>query len=290
MNLTELFVTPFSDFLFMRRALAGIFALSLGAAPVGVFLMLRRMSLAGDAIAHAILPGAAIAYLFFGLSLSFMTLGGLLAGLTVALLAGFVARYSLAKEDSSLAVFYLISLALGVLLISLRQSPIDLFHILFGSILALDEAALLLLASFSTVSLLILFGGLRLFIVDSLDAKLLRRVSPLGNFTYYVFLILVVLNLVAGFHALGTLLAVGIMIIPAACARFWVKNIVPMLFVSMLIAFISGVLGLLISWHFDFPTGPTLILTLGCSYFASLLVAPFGPLMSHLRPRWHFAQ
>ena len=95
-------ISPFIEFGFMRRALAGCLALSLGATPIGVFLMLRRMSLAGDAISHAILPGAAIGYLIAGLSLSAMTLGGLVAGIAVALLAGGVARNSVIKEDTSL--------------------------------------------------------------------------------------------------------------------------------------------------------------------------------------------
>ena len=106
-------LSPFIAFSFMRRALAGCLALSLGATPVGVFLMLRRMSLAGDAMSHAILPGAAIGYLIAGLSLPAMTIGGLVAGLAVAVLSGGVARNSVIKEDTSLATFYLISLSAG---------------------------------------------------------------------------------------------------------------------------------------------------------------------------------
>ena len=102
---------------FMQRALLGSLLLSLSACPVGVFLMLRRMSLAGDAMAHAILPGAAAGFVLFGLDLLPMTLGGLIAGLIVAILAGAVSRLTLQREDASLAAFYLISLALGVLLV-----------------------------------------------------------------------------------------------------------------------------------------------------------------------------
>src|SRR6187399_3565545 len=104
-------IAPFTEFEFMRRALAAIIALSLGGAPIGVFLMLRRMSLVGDAMAHAILPGAAIGFLVSGLNLFAMTTGGLIAGFTVALLAGLVARNTELKEDASLATFYLVSLA-----------------------------------------------------------------------------------------------------------------------------------------------------------------------------------
>ena len=109
-------ISPFAEFQFMRRALLGCVAVSLGATPVGVFLMLRRMSLTGDAMAHAILPGAAIGYLIAGLSLIAMTIGGLLAGLFVALVSGLVSRSTQLKEDASLAAFYLISLAWASLL------------------------------------------------------------------------------------------------------------------------------------------------------------------------------
>src|SRR3954462_9715954 len=139
-------IAPFADFEFMRRALAGIVALALGAGPIGVFLMLRRMSLVGDAMAHAILPGAAIGFLISGLNLFAMTAGGLIAGCVVALLAGVVARTTELKEDASLATFYLVSLAPGVSIVSLKGTNIDLLHVLFGSVLALDDQTLLLIA------------------------------------------------------------------------------------------------------------------------------------------------
>ena len=125
---------PFINFGFMRRALLGCVAVSIGATPMGVFLMLRRMSLTGDAMAHAILPGAAIGYLIAGLSLGAMTIGGLIAGMAVAVLSGFVTRITALREDASLAAFYLISLALGVLIVSSKGSNVDLMHVLFGTV------------------------------------------------------------------------------------------------------------------------------------------------------------
>ena len=279
---------PFIEYAFMRRALAGCLALSLGATPIGVFLMLRRMSLAGDAISHAILPGAAIGYLIAGLSLSAMTVGGLLAGIAVALLAGGVARSSVLKEDASLAAFYLMSLAAGVLIISARGSSVDLLHVLFGSVLALDDQALLLLAAIASVSVLLLAGGLRLLVLECCDPAYLARVSRLAPLTHYGFLVLVVLNLIGGFHALGTLMAVGIMILPAAAARLWAEDIAALLLVAVSIAFAGSVLGLQLSYQANLPAGPAIVLTLGGAYLLSMLLAPHGPLVSRLRPRWHF--
>ena len=281
-------ISPFIEFGFMRRALAGCLALSLGATPFGGFLMLRRMSLAGDAISHAILPGAAIGYLIAGLSLSAMTLGGLVAGIAVALLAGGVARNSVIKEDTSLATFYLMSLSAGVLVISMRGSSVDLLHVLFGSVLALDDAALLLLATFASLSIVAIAVGLRLIVLECCDPTYLARVSRLSPIAHYGFMVLLVLNLIGGFHALGTLMAVGIMILPSAAARFWVGKIVALLLTAIVIAFSGSIVGLLLSYYVNLPAGPAIVLTLGGLYVLSMIIGPLGPVLPRLRPRWHF--
>jgi zinc/manganese transport system permease protein len=275
-DLLGLVADPFLDFGFMRRALAGCLALSLGATPIGVFLLLRRMSLMGDAMSHAILPGAALGYLGFGLSLGAMTLGGILAGLLVALLAGVVARSSVLKEDASLAAFYLLSLAAGVMIVSLKGRNLDLLHVLFGSVLALDDGSLLLIAAIASATLVLLAVMLRPLVVECFDRGFLHGVSRWSPVVHYGFLVLVVLNLVSGFHALGTLMAVGIMILPAAAARLWVRRLGPMLGLASLLAFLSGASGLLISFHADVPAGPAIILVAGLFYFAALLLAPGG--------------
>ncbi|WP_300450228.1 metal ABC transporter permease [Accumulibacter sp.] len=281
-------LAPFVEFGFMRRALAGCLALSLGATPVGVFLMLRRMSLAGDAMSHAILPGAAVGYLIAGLSLPAMTAGGLLAGLAVAVFAGGVARHTVIEEDASLATFYLLSLSAGVLIISLRGSSVDLLHVLFGSALALDDATLLLLAAFTSLSVVALALGLRLFVVDACDPAFLARISRLSPIAHYGFMILLVINLVAGFHALGTLMAVGIMILPAAAARLWVGNVGPLLLCAVGVAFLGSLIGLLFSYYVNLPAGPAIVLTLGALYLLSLALGPLGPLAGRRRAGWHF--
>ena len=199
-------IAPFAEFAFMRRALAGVLALSVASAPLGVLLMLRRMSLTGDGMSHAILPGTAIAYAMFGLSLWPMTIGGFLAGAAIALIAGVMARFTALKEDATLASFYLMSLALGVLIVSWRGSSVDLMHFLFGSILALDDPTLVLVAAISSVTLVTLALLWRPLVMDGVDPGFLRTVSRAGMPSYFAFMILLVLNLVAGFHALGTCL------------------------------------------------------------------------------------
>ena len=274
----DFLIAPFVEFEFMRRALVGMAALSLGAAPIGVFLMLRRMSLTGDAMAHAILPGAAIGFLIAGLDLFSMTVGGIVAGFAVALGAGVVSRMTELKEDASLAAFYLISLALGVLIVSLRGSNVDLLHVLFGSVLALDNATLILIAAFSTVTLFVLALLWRPLVLECVDPGFLRSVSRAGAPTHLVFLALVVINLVGGFHALGTLLAVGIMMLPAAAARFWARDTTRMIVVAVLVAMFSGYAGLLLSYHSGLPSGPAIILVAGLAYVVSLALGPVGGL------------
>src|SRR5207253_11301603 len=175
--LNDIFIAPFSEFEFMRRALAGALALALGACPIGVFLMLRRMSLVGDAMAHAILPGAAVGFLLSGLNLFAMTAGGLIAGFVVALLTGLVARSTGLKEDASLATFYLASLALGVTIVSIKGTNIDLLHVLFGNILAMDDQTLLVVAFNATITLLVLAVIYRSLVIESVDLLFLRIVS-----------------------------------------------------------------------------------------------------------------
>jgi zinc/manganese transport system permease protein len=278
---------PFVEFSFMRRALVGCLALSLSAPPIGVFLMLRRMSLMTEAMSHAILPGAAAGFLVAGLSLPAMTLGGLAAGLAVALIAGFVTRRTGIKEDASLAAFYLISLAGGVLLVSLRGSQVDLLHILFGSVLALDDPALWLLGGIATVTLVGLAALYRPLVMECVDPQFLRTVGRAGGPVHYAFLGLVVMNLVGGFQALGTLLAVGLMILPAVSARFWAIDLAGLLPLSVVFAMAASGIGLGLAYHADLPTGPAIVLSAGLIYLASLLLGPQGGLVRRLVRRRH---
>jgi zinc/manganese transport system permease protein len=280
-------IAPFADYEFMRRALVGAFALALAGAPLGVFLILRRMSLSGDAMAHGILPGAALGYLIAGLSLPAMTIGGVLAGFAVAIGAGAIARATVLREDASLAAFYLLSLALGVTLVSARGSNVDLLHVLFGSVLALDDATLLLLASIASLTLIGLALIYRPLVLETLDPGFLGSVSRAGAWTQTTFLALVALNLVAGFFALGTLLAVGLMMLPAVSARLWTQNITGMILLAALFGFLGAYGGLLASYYYPLPSGPLIILACGAFYVLSLIAGPAGGFLRKITPRSH---
>jgi zinc/manganese transport system permease protein len=277
----------FTEFEFMRRALAAVIALSLAGAPIGVFLMLRRMSLVGDAMAHAILPGAAVGFLLSGLNLFAMTAGGLIAGFAVAILAGVVSRSTGLKEDASLATFYLASLALGVTIVSIKGTNIDLLHVLFGNILAMDDQTLLVVAFNATVTLLVLAVIYRPLVIESVDPLFLRTVSRAGGPAHLAFLALVVINLVNGFQALGTLLAVGLMILPAGIARFWTRDLTMMICIAVVAAAVSGYAGLVLSFQTRVPSGPAIILVATVLYIVSVLFGRVGGIVRQLFPGRH---
>jgi len=287
MNLYDVAFAPFAEFGFMRRALVGCLALALGCGPIGTILVVRRMSLMGDALSHAVLPGAALGFIVAGVSLPAMSLGGVAAGLVVALLSGLVTRLTPLREDASFAGFYLISLALGVLLVSIHGSNVDLLHLLFGSILAVDDAALILIGGIATASLLLLAVIYRPLVVECFDPGFLRAVGGCGGRVHTLFLTLVVFNLVAGFQALGTLMAVGLMMLPAAAARFWVRELWALSAASSALALGSGFLGLLLSYHLDLPSGPAIVLVAGLGYLTSVAFGPRDSLRALYVQRAH---
>lgn len=287
MTLYDFLIAPFADYAFMRRALVACLDLGLSCGAFGTFLLLRRMSLMGDALSHAILPGAAIGFLLAGLSLWAMSLGGLVAGIVVAMAAGLISRRTEQREDASLASLYLISLAAGVVLISLKGSALDLMHLLFGNVLAVDDHALLLVAGVSSLSLIILAVIYRPLVAECLDPTFLRALGVAGGLYHLAFLLLIVLNLVAGFQALGTLMAVGLLILPASAAAFWSQRLAARLAISALLAGLASVIGLMGSYHGDWPSGPAVILTAGGLYLLSMTFGRCGSLRARYFPPRH---
>jgi len=289
MSLYEYAFQPFADYAFMRRALVACMALSLGGAPLGVFLVLRRMTLVGDAMSHAILPGVSVAFLLFGLSLWPLTIGGMIAGLLVALAAGAITHLTQLKEDASFTGMSTISLAIGVLLISTHGNSIDLMHVLFGNVLAVDNQSLLLVSGIASVSTLVLAILYRSLIIECFDPGFMQAVRGKGTLTHQLFLILVMFNLVSAFQAIGTMMALGIMVLPAIAARFWTKNIDMAIGLSVALGLCSAYVGLLLSYHYNLPSGPAIVLTAGSLYLLSVLFGWHGSITSRLIPHKHFA-
>lgn len=280
----HLFFQPFIEYGFMRRALVVCLALSVSTTALGIFLLLRRMSLMGDALSHAILPGVAVGYLLSGMSLLAMSVGGFIAGIAVALVAGWVSRRTPLKEDASFAGFYLGSLALGVTLVSLRGSNVDLLHLLFGSILAVDRDAALFVAGVSSLTLVTLAVCYRGLVSEAFDSAFLQVNAPrLPGVLHGLFLALLVLNLVAGFQVLGTLMAVGVMMLPAVAARCWARTLPRLLLLAAAIGALCAWLGLSLSWLAGLPAGPAIVLTASLIFFLSILFGTRSGLANSLR-------
>ncbi len=281
MTMLDTLADPFIQYAFMKRALAACVVLSLGGAPLGVFMMLRRMTLVGDAMSHAILPGVAAAFLVAGLSVWPMTLGGLAAGLGAALIAVALTRYTHIKEDAAFTLLFLLSLAGGVTLVSLKASSVDLLHLLFGNILAIDRDSLILITGASCLSLFALAVLYRRLVIECFDPVFMESTSRKAGWTRFVFFGLLMVNLVAAFQALGTLLALGLMILPAIAARFWTRNIDTLMPLSVLVAAASSVTGLLLSYYVKMPSGPAIVMTAGIFGVISALTGRYGSVAAY---------
>jgi zinc/manganese transport system permease protein len=273
------FIDPFIAYSFLNKALVVCLILSLSCSPIGVILVLRRMSLLGDALSHSVLPGVAIGYMIGGLSLVAMGIGGLLAGLLVALLATLVSRYTHLREDASFVGFYLIALALGAILISLKGNTVDLMHILFGDILSVSKPSVIFMASITTFTLLTLAIIYRPLVIECFDPIFMKSIGAHGTFYHVIFMFLVVINMVSAFQALGTLMALGLVMLPAIAARFWTVQLWRIMLLSTAISLISSYIGLVLSYHYNWPSGPAISLIAGLIYIVSLLIGRNGSVL-----------
>lgn len=283
-------MSPFIEHEFMQRALLAALLLGVTGAPLGLLLVLRRMGLVGDAMAHALLPGAALSvWLLGGVSLVAMSLGAFGAALLVAWLAGGVSRLTAQREDAAFAGFYLMALALGVLLVAAQAQQVDLLHLLFGSVLAVDDAVLRLVLVVSALTLGVLPWIWRTLVLSCVDPGFLQSTGQ-GRAMAWAqrgFLVLVVAHLVAGFTALGTLMAVGLLMLPALAARFWARTLLAQVGAAAGLAALASVMGLGLSFHRELPSGPAIVLSAGGLYLISLAVGPQGSLLRRWLPLSH---
>ncbi|MET1416734.1 metal ABC transporter permease [Roseibium sp. HPY-6] len=272
----ELFSEMWS-FAFMQRAFVATTALSASVAPVGAFLVLRRLSLAGEAMAHAITPGVVIGFVVAGLSVTSLLVGGLVAGVVAAALTALLARKTILRSDASLASIYLIALAAGIFILSAAGSAVPLKSFLFGSILGIDDASMILVGGVATVTLVSFAVLLRPLIISTCDPTFFEAQTKRPWLIEQAFMLLLVLNLLAAFKTLGTLMAVGLMILPATSARYWSSTITGQLGLSFFFALASCWVGLTLSYLFpETPSGPAIVLTAGGFFLISVLLGPLG--------------
>ena len=264
-------IEPFALHPFMLKALLGCGALAIGCGSVGTFLVLRRMSLIADALSHGLFPGVALAFLFFGFQVAYLSIAGAITGVSLALLAYSITRTRKMPKDSTFAVLVLFSTASGLFILSTFGSYTDVMHILVGNILVLSKSNLLWLACVSTATLTTLALIYRPLVLQAFDPQFFPIAYPRGSWLDPLFLTLLTLNMVCAFQALGSLMALGLLLLPAITARLWARHIWGMCTLSTLLAFVSGFLGLTISYHTGLPTGPLIVLTGVALYVISLL-------------------
>ena len=265
------------DYAFMRRAFVVTSILSASVAPVGAFLVLRRLSLAGEAMAHAITPGVVIGFVTAGLSVMSLLFGGLIAGLGVAVLTAYLARNTILRSDASLASLYLIALAIGIFILSAAGSAVPLKSFLFGSILGVDDASMILVGGVATVTLVTFALILRPLIMSTCDPVFFESQVKRPWIVDQGFMFLLVLNLLAAFKTLGTLMAVGLMILPATAARYWSGTITAQLGLGFIFSLLSCWLGLTLSYILpETPSGPAIVLVAGAIFVLSALFGPLG--------------
>ena len=270
-------ISEMFSYAFMRRAFVVTTILSASVAPVGAFLVLRRLALAGEAMAHAITPGVVIGFVTAGLSVMSLLFGGLIAGLGVAVLTAYLARNTILRSDASLASLYLIALAIGIFILSAAGSAVPLKSFLFGSILGVDDASMILVGGVATVTLLTFALILRPLIMSTCDPVFFESQVKRPWIVDQGFMFLLVLNLLAAFKTLGTLMAVGLMILPATAARYWSGTITAQLGLGFIFSLLSCWLGLTLSYVLpETPSGPAIVLVAGAIFVLSALFGPLG--------------
>jgi zinc/manganese transport system permease protein len=271
----------------VKSAAAGALSLALGGAPLGVLLIARRMSLAGDAMSHAILPGVAVGYLALGGSPLGLTLGALAAAFAVAGASSLISRLKAVPEDAGFAVIYLAALALGILLIG-RETDAEAVHgLLFGSAGALNGEALILAAAAATATLLALAFFVRGFLAEGADPTFMRVSGAPGWALHLLLMMLVALNLVAGFRAFGAMMTVALMMVPAAAARFWARDYIGQAGAAVLISALSSAAGLIIASLAGLEPGAVMTLSAAALFAFSALAGPNGGVLQSLPGRPH---
>lgn len=272
--ITDVLFGPFMSFDFMRRAVAVCCALSFSITPVGSFLMVKRMNLIGDALSHSILPGVAIGYFYSGVSLTAMSIGGFISGSIVAILSIWISEKTSLQKDASFSGCCLGSLAFGVVLMSLKGSNENLLSLLFGSVLSINIYNVYCTGIISTITLISLAILYRALVIESFDPDFLKgHFVPSSKYIQVIFLLIVVLNLIISFQIIGTLMSIGLMMLPNLSARFWVKSLTNTLLVSVCIAMFCSWLGLLGSFYMSLPAGPVIVL---CSSIIFIMSVLFG--------------
>jgi ABC-type Mn2+/Zn2+ transport system permease subunit len=256
---------------FMQRAILAALLIGITSGVVGTYVVTRGMSFLGDALAHSVLPGVAIAFLTGGNLL----LGGLLAGVFAAIVIGLLTRRRRLQEDTAIGIVFAGTLALGIALISTARSfATDLQDILIGNILAVGEQDLFFMTLISAFVLLLIFLLYKELLISSFDQTLAQSLRLPSEGLRILLLVLLAITVVVGVQAVGVSLIAATLVTPAATARFFVKRLHSMMFLSAFIASASGVIGMYIAWYQGIAASATIVLTMTGFFALAYFFAP----------------
>lgn len=261
--LLEFFFNPFIEYLFMKKALFACISLSITGGPVGLLLLLRKMSLMGEALSHGIFPGIVIAFLLFGFWLPGFVVGAIITGLSLSLLNRFIHEHSLLHEDASFSGLYLFSLALGILLLHSYNGNFNILHLLIGNILSIQNDTLVYISIMNAMILYFLFIFRKPILYDCFDPVFVHFSGRSRNIYHFIIWGSITTLLVSSSLAVGTLMSMGLIMLPAITARLLFKNIWVMMVASSIIGILASYLGLLLSFYYNLPSGSSIIAILG---------------------------
>ncbi len=258
------------DFHFLQNALITAIVIGIVAGAVGCFIILRGMSLMGDAISHAVLPGVALSYI---LGINFF-IGAITFGLLASIIITYIKGNSIIKSDTAIGITFSSFLALGVILIGVANSSTDLFHILFGNILAVQDIDMWISIGVGIAVLLIITLFFKQLLITSFDPLLAQAMGMPVSFYHYLLMILLTLVSVTAMQSVGTILIVALLITPAATAYLYANSLKTMILLSSGLGALASVLGLFIGYSFNVAAGSSIVLTSALIFLTSFFIAP----------------
>lgn len=273
MTLEELLVNPLKPE-FMQRAMLAVIIISAVSGLVGAYVVTRGMAFLGDALAHSVLPGVAIAYLN-GSGGQSLLIGGLVAGIVSALGIGFLTRGGRLAQDTAIGIVFAGMLALGIAIISKNQTfALDLSHVLVGNILAVSTDDLLIVTVIAVVIGGVILVFYKEFLLASFDSTLVQTLRLPGETLRLLLLVLLAVTIVIGVQVVGVALVSAMLVTPAATARFFTRRLHHMMLLGAGIGSVCGVVGLYLAWHLVVAASATIVLTMTVAFLAAFFFAP----------------
>ena len=275
------YVTEPLGYTFMVRGLAAALIVGIVCATLGSYIVLRGMAFLGDALAHAILPGIAVAYLLAGSNPLWLSAGALAAGVLTSLGIGAISRGGV-KEDTAIGVMFAGMFALGIALIStVRSYTVDLTHFLFGDVLGVSSSDLWLTGLFGVLVLLTVLAFYKEFLVLSFDPLLARTLRLPASFLNYLLLLLIAITIVLSLQTVGIALMAAMLVTPAAAAHLLSRRLPVMMALAATIGAVSAVAGLYLSFYVNIASGPAIVLTCTLFFLLAFLFSPRQGILSH---------